>query len=128
MLKESIIAMSLCGMMWAVTCQAGFFGNDQDLQFLRNINNSVDIVSSATRGEKETPDNPQNKPADVQNTPGDLSIVALNAGDTQYADAPLAATVPEPGAFDLVALGLAILGARSYLRRRTLKRRAISNP
>ena len=46
MLKKSMIAMSLCGMMWAMTCQAGFLGNDQDLQFLRNINNSVDNLSS----------------------------------------------------------------------------------
>jgi hypothetical protein len=121
MLRKSIIAMSLCGMMWSVTSQAGFFGNNQDLQFLRDINSSANTVSGATGGDKVTPDKPQYKPTDVQNTPGDLSIVALNGGDTQYADAPLAATVPEPGAFYLVALGLAILGGRAYLRQRVPK-------
>ena len=126
--KKTIIVMSLCGMMWAVTCQAGFLGNDQDLQFLQSINNSIDKVSSATGGDKGTPDKPQNKSANLQNRPGDLSIVALNGGNTQQAGAMLAATVPEPGAFDLVALGVAILGMRSYLRRRALKRRANITP
>ena len=128
MLKKSMIAMSLCGMMWAMTCQAGFLGNDQDLQFLRNINNSVDNLSSDMGGDKGALDKPQSKPANLQNRPGDLSIVALDSGNSQQAGATLAATVPEPGAFDLVALGLAILGVKSYLRRRTLERRAIINP
>jgi hypothetical protein len=123
MFKKPILAICLCGATWAGTCQAGFLGNDQDLQFLHNIINSADTNTGAKGSDNATqgngPDNSQiGKPSNSQNRPGDLSIVALNESVTQHVGANLAATVPEPGTFYLVAIGLSFFGLTAYRRRR----------
>jgi hypothetical protein len=129
MFKKPILAICLCGVTWAGTCQAGFLGNDQDLQFLHNMINSVDTNTGATGSDNATqgngqynpsngPDNSQiDKSSNSQNRPGDLSIVALNDSVTQHVGANLAATVPEPGTFYLMAMGLSLFGLSAYRRR-----------
>lgn len=122
MLKKSVIAMCLCVTAWAGTCQASFLGNNQDLQFLRDINsaNKPAQNSGAPVGGNTASDTgqaaTQDQPAQPQYPAGDLTIALDTTGDAQ--NPVITATVPEPGALELVALGLVILGSRAYFRRR----------
>ena len=164
MFKQSIIAVSLIGLTWAGTAQAGFLGNNLELQWLQNS-----ILATTNVTVTSDPTNTSIMGIDVAigdtsldltgnaNLPTDLSIVDINdtldpiigasgIGNVSYGqnsdghqyilisglDGPVdggvdvsfgnpivkESTVPEPGAFDLVALGLTMLLITTYLRRR----------
>jgi hypothetical protein len=144
MLKKSIVAMCLYGATWAGSCQAGFL-NNQDLQFLWDINHTGDSVATSTDS-KMSADNSQN-PSSVHSLVSALpdngveitvplpepetiissltvtepvsesrTIPSLNA----VSIAVLAASVPEPGTFYLLALGLTVIGMTIYKRQRRL--------
>jgi len=152
MYNKSLIAMSLCGLMWAGTAQAGFLGNNPELQFLQNlvhtpvslndglnsnvggtgidvtvgdttldvtvdpavtgsvglnfvdVNNSIPTITGATG----------NGIGNVSFGPNNVQVINLSGGVTES----ITVTVPEPRAFDLVALGLVIMGMTTYRRRR----------
>jgi hypothetical protein len=152
MSNKSIIAVCLCGLAWAGTAQAGFLGNNLELQFLQNlaltpsvtlsdglntnvgntginvdvgdttlgvtvptgladpvglsfvdVNNSIPTITGATGSGN----------GDVSFGPNSVSVTNISAGVET-----LTVTVPEPGAFDLVALGLTMLGMTIYQRKR----------
>ena len=134
MFKYPILAIFLCGVTWAGTCQAGFLGNDQDLQSLHNMINSGDMntgnentgnANSGAEGvdirtQVNGPDNSQSDgPINIQSRAGDLSAIAQNVSVTQdvgYVVSNSANPVPEPGTYYLVALGLSVLGVIAYRR------------
>jgi hypothetical protein len=150
MSKKSLIAVCLLGLAWAGTAQAGFLGNNLELQFLQNlaqspvslsdglnlnvggntglnvdvgnttlgvtvptglagpvglsfvdVNNSIPTIIGATGSGN----------GDVSFGPNSVTVLNLSPGSEL-----LTVTVPEPGAFDLVALGLMILGMTVYQR------------
>jgi hypothetical protein len=152
MSKKSLIAVCLWGLAWAGTAQAGFLGNNLELQFLQNLalTPSVTLNDGLNTNVGNTGIN-----VDVGNTtlgvtvptglagPVGLSFVDVNnsiptitgatgSGNGDVTFGPnsvtvenlspgpelLTVTVPEPGAFDLVALGLTILGMTVYQRKR----------
>ncbi len=123
MLKKSVISVCLCGMMWAGICQAGFLGNNSDLKFLKDINNVGDTTAiatdrtKATQGNGNVVDNPQTQSVDSQKHPGDLSLIS----DTQSVQVAAAVSVPEPGTFYLIAMGLMVMGMLVYVRKRRVK-------
>jgi len=167
MSKKSMMAVCLCGLVWAGTAQAGFLGNNLELQWLQSglpslSPTSVDVTTNPTPASIGGIDlsigdqngigqitlisgnvNPQ-FPADLsivdindtldpivgvgglgnlsfgQNNDGHqyILISGLSGGiENQGIDVQFASTVPEPGAFDLVALGLMILGMTIYQRK-----------
>lgn len=153
--NKSLLAVCLCGLTWAGTAQAGFLGNNLELQFLQNLLGNAPVNVTVTGG-VELPNGPGGisvdigdstvdvtvpndlqgpvglNIADINNSvppitgatgsgngtvssgPNNVEITGLNGGDTEH----VTVTVPEPGALDLVALGLTLLGMTAYLRRR----------
>ena len=157
MSKKSMMAVCLCGLAWAGTAQAGFLGNNLELQLLYNmlpdptqdpvtlqegpnntnlfgitnlnvavdgtqlavnvpsgflnqyglsfedLNNSIPTITGATGSGN----------GDVSFGPDSVTVLNLSPGSEL-----LTLTVPEPGAFDLVALGLTILGMMVYQQKR----------
>ena len=166
MLKKSMLAVCLFGLTWAGTAQAGFLGNNLQLQWLQGISplvtSPVDVTTDPTNTSIMGIDLAIGDSAlDLKGSatlPTDLTIVDINntldpiigasgpgvtygqnsdghqyvlisgldgnidtSVDVQFAPTgsqQLLSTVPEPGAFDLMALGLAIMGMKAYLRRR----------
>jgi hypothetical protein len=118
MFKKPILAICLCGVTWAATSQAGFLGNGQDLQFLRDSMNSEHKITAATGSGSGPQDralvDSQITPSVSKNTPGDIALLA----DTPNAGIIPAATVPEPGTLYLVAIGLSFFGLTAYRQRR----------
>ena len=162
MSKKSMMAVCLCGLVWAGTAQAGFLGNSFDLQLLQHlvgggtltatlpdpliVPNTPGGMASVTIGGIEVTigDTTIDLSGPVYN-PSDLTIVDTTAsliaginsktGDGTVTSGPDnilisglqgnniktsigVMFVPEPGAFDLVALGLTILGMTIYQRQR----------
>ena len=167
MLKKSIIVAGLIGLTWAGTAQAGFLGNNLELQLLK---------SGLLSGTSNVPVNtdPTNTTIDTidlaigdtslgltgfENGPSDLTLIDINdtldpitgatgigTGNVSYGtngdghqyvlisglsgqidtsvDVTFASTVPEPGAFDLMVLGLMMLGVTAYQQRRRVPARA----
>ena len=157
MLKKSIIAVSLIGLAWVGTAQAGFLGNNLELQWLQNsllatsnVTVNTDPTNTSIMGIDVAIGDTSLGLTGTANLPTDLSIVDINntlepiigvsgpgasygqdSNGHQYVlisglngpvdgsvDVSFASTVPEPGALDLVALGLAMLGMTAYARRR----------
>jgi hypothetical protein len=166
MSKKAMIAVCLSGLAWAGTAQAGFLGNNLELQWLQTSITHISTVD-VTTNQTDTSlysgitlsisDNPDGSgtlgfTGGLQ-TPADLTIVDINntldpiigvsgldnvsygqnsdghqyvlisglngqLGNRNNVDVTFASTVPEPGAFDLVALGLTILGMTTYQRKR----------
>ena len=153
MSKKSLIAVCLWGVAWAGTAQAGFLGNNLELQFLNTLVSTVSVTPTSdgtvVNGPGPTGSNitvtlndtsvDVNNPApilgeglkitdvtvpldpityvQIDSIPSGTShIVVFNPPETAALAA--IATVPEPGAFDLVALGLMILGMTIYQRKR----------
>jgi hypothetical protein len=153
--KKYAIAVFLFGLTWAGYAQAGFLGNNLELQFLQSILNSYTVVVPPGG---VTVNDPSGVSVNVGDTtvdvtvPNDVTDVGLkitdltpsadpitgasgNGGDitngsnfvevdnlpsdgTTHVDVTFANSVPEPRAIDLFALGLAMMGAVAYLRRR----------
>jgi len=143
MLKKSMIAMCLCGATWAGSSQASFL-NNQDLQFLWDINHTGKAVAAATDSKMGA--------ANSQNPSSDLGLVSetLDNGVAIAVPLPepetisslvvaepvsesrtfsslssvsvvaLSAPVPEPGTFYLVALGMTVIGLTAHKRQRRL--------
>ena len=156
MLKKSIIAMSLIGLTWAGTAQAGFLGNNLELQWLQNsllatsnVTVNTDPTNTSIMGIDIAIGDTSLDLSGLANLPTDLSIVDINntldpiigvspgasygqdSNGHQYVlisglngqidvgvDVTFASTIPEPGALNLVALGLAMLGLTAFVRRR----------
>jgi len=154
MSKKSMIAVCLCGLAWAGTAQAGFLGNNLELQFLHNltinstppvhifdgINNDVGNVPGFNVNVGDTSllfDVPTGLPqigvtiSNIIPTISDATgtcnndCVSFDNNTNSLTIDPLSSgreivtlTVPEPGAFDLMALGLTILGMTIYQRKR----------
>lgn len=151
MFKKSMIVVCLCVMSWAGTAQAGFLGNNLELQFLQNLvgtpsvsplsdglnsnvgGTGIDVtVGSSTLG-VTVPDtySPQSVGLSINNIiptitdatgsgNGNVSVVSNSVviNNLSPGRENVTLTVPEPGALDLVALGLVMLGMTVYLRRR----------
>jgi len=165
MFKQSIIIVSLIGLTWAGTAQAGFLGNNLELQWLQNsilattnVNVTSDPTNASIMGIDVAIGDTSLGLSGNANLPTDLSIVDINdsldpiiaasgIGNVSYGqnseghqyilisglNGPIDSgvdvsfgtpiqlqeiTVPEPGAFELVVLGLTMLLITSYLRRR----------
>lgn len=127
MFSEMILAIFLCGVTWAGTCQAESLGNNQDQQFLHNISNSGDTNDDAAGSAKGMQvkglDNSQkNKVSNLQSVPGDVSTIANDESVTQGVGTNLTilatTPVPEPGTSYLVGFGLTVLGVIGYRKRR----------
>ena len=159
MSKKSTIAVCLCGLVWAGTAQAGFLGNNLELQFLQGLihdsvtvsggqnqdvgGTGIDVTVGDTTLAVSVPseltdplnlnfvDNNNLIPTitdavitdatgsgngGVSFGPNNVEFTNLSGGDTQT----VTVTVPEPGALDLFALGLSILGLTTFMRRRAL--------
>jgi len=137
--------------MWAGSAQAGFLGNNLELQFLNNLLSTVSVTpvsdgtivngpagSGITVSLNDTSvdvNNPDSivgeglKINDVTVPLDPITYVQIDPipSGTTHVDvvfpgpesgALKALSVPEPGAFNLVALGLVILGMSVYQRRR----------
>jgi hypothetical protein len=137
--------------MWAGSAQAGFLGNNLELQFLNNLLSTVSVTPVSDGTVVDGPagsgitvtlndasvdvNNPDNivgeglKISDVTVPLDPITYVQIDPipSGTTHVDvvfdqpetgAVTALTVPEPGAFNLVALGLAILVLSAYQRHR----------
>lgn len=148
MSKNSMIAACLCGLMWAGTAQAGFLGNNLELQFLNTLvgtayvtptsngtvvdgptGSGITVTLNDTSVDVNNPDNIIGEglnitdvtvPLDpiVQIDPIPNGTTHVEPFNTQQTALLRPLTVPEPGAFDLVALGLMILWMTVYQRTR----------
>ena len=147
MSKKLLMAVCLWGLAWAGTAQAGFLGNNLDLQLLINLLpaptpsvtlqdglnnnllgiNNLNVNVGNTTLAVDVPAGFSNlyglKFEDVNNSiPTIIGATGSGNGDVTFGPNSvtvtnltpgselLTVTVPEPGAFDLVALGLVILG------------------
>ncbi len=138
MLKKSMIAMCLCGATWAGSCQASFFNNSQDLQFLWDINNTGNAVVTAT-GSKIGASNSQNLSLASETVDDGMAIAVplpepeaitslavaepvsesgISSSLSTASGVALAASVAEPGTFYLIALGLMVIGMTAHRRSR----------
>ena len=181
MSKYSMLAVCLCALTWAGTVQAGFLGNNLELQLLQTMINgdihsettSVSVndplgTSTTIGGIDVTIDDTTVQLQGAVTLPTSLNVVDLydslnpitaatgigsgsvssgvdgnghqyvlisdlnndikSSVDVSFASplletasfnlVALDATVPEPGAFNLMALGLTILGIMTYQRKR----------
>ncbi|MEJ2573493.1 MAG: hypothetical protein P8164_07905 [Gammaproteobacteria bacterium] len=80
------------------------YGQDPVGLNIVDINNSIPTITDATGSGN----------GDVSFGPNNVQVLNLSGGDA----ATLAVTLPEPGDFDLVALGLTVMGMTIYRRRR----------
>jgi hypothetical protein len=151
MSNKSLIAVCLWGVVWAGTAQAGFLGNNLELQFLNTLVSTVSVTPTSDGTVVNGPVGSNitvtlndtsvdvNNPApilgeglkitdvtvpldpityvQIDSIPSGTTHVAV-FNPTETAALTATATVPEPGAFDLVALGLTILGMTIYQRKR----------
>ena len=153
--KKCVIAVFVGGLTWAGYAQAGFLGNNLELQFLQSILSTYNV--QVTSG-GVTVNDPSGITVNVGDTtvdvtvPNDVTDVGLKITDLTPSADPITGasgnggdishgsdfveidnlpsdgttqvavtfdnTVPEPQALDLFALGLAMMGVMTYLRRR----------
>ena len=153
--KKYVIAVFVGGLTWAGYAQAGFLGNNLELQFLQNILTTLNVT--VTNG-VEVPNGPGGVSVDIGDTTVDVTVpndvqgtgliitdltpsadpitgASGNGGDithgsdfveidnlpsdgTTQVAVTFDNTVPEPQALDLFALGLAMMGVMTCLRRR----------
>ena len=71
--NKSIIAICLCGMMWAGNAQAGFLGNNLELQFLQNLLGNLPVNVTVTGG-VEIPNGPGGISVDIGDTTVDVVV------------------------------------------------------
>ena len=167
MLKKSIIVASLIGLTWAGTAQAGFLGNNLELQLLQSglltlpassvtvntdptnttIENIDLVIGDTSLGLTGSADGKDLAIIDINDTLDPITgATGIGTGSVSYGtnndghqyvlisglsgqidtsvDVTFASTVPEPGAFDLMVLGLMMLGVTAYQQRRRVPARA----